>query len=107
MGVDVELLKDSSSDVVADAQETPETVAEEPKAEQVTPEQVLKRSFRAIRVPDRYVPSLHYRLVTDEGERKPLDEALQLEDTAKWQQATDDGMSRLQKCVTLSSAGIS
>ena len=35
VGVEVELLKDSPSDVVADTQETPETVAEEPKAEQV------------------------------------------------------------------------
>ena len=32
MGVEVELLKDSSSDVVADTQETPETVAEEPRS---------------------------------------------------------------------------
>ena len=71
VGVEVELLKDLPSDVIA----------EELKAEQVTPEQVLKRSSRAIRVPDRYVPFLHYRLVTDEGERKPLNEALQLEDT--------------------------
>ena len=104
VGVEVELLKDSPSDVVADTQETPETVAEEPEEEQVTPEQVMKRSSRAIRLPDRYVPSLHYRLVTDEGKRKPLDEALQLEDTTKWEQAIDDGMSRLHKCVALSSA---
>jgi len=92
------------SDVVTDTQETPETVAEEPEAEQVIPEQVLKRSSRAIRVPDRCVPSLHYRTVIDEEERKPLDEALQLEDTTKWEQAMDDGMSRLQKCVALLSA---
>ena len=106
VGVEVELLKDSSRDVVADIQETPETVAKEPEVEQVTPEQVLKRSSRAIRVPDRYVPSLHYRLVTDEGERKPLDDTLKLEDTTKWEQAMDDGMSRLQKCVALSSAEV-
>ena len=102
VGVEVELLKDSSNDVVADTQEPHETVAEKPEADQVTPEQVLKRSSRAIRVPDRYVP-LHYRLVTNEGERKPLDEALQLEDTTKWEQVIDDGMSRLQKCIALSS----
>ena len=59
VGVEVELLKDSPNDVVADTQETPETVAEEPEAEQVTPKQVLKRSFKAIKVLDRYVPSLH------------------------------------------------
>ena len=60
-------MKDSPSDVVADSQETPETVAEELKAEQVTPEHVLKRLSRAIRVPGRYVSSLHHRLLTDEG----------------------------------------
>ena len=43
-------------------------------------------------------------MVSDEGERKPLDEALQLEDTTKWEQATNDGMSIFQKCVALSSA---
>ena len=75
VGVEVELLKDSPTDVVADTQEAHETVVEKPEADQVTPEQVLKRSSRAIRVPDRYVSSLHYRLVTDEGERQPLDEA--------------------------------
>ena len=68
------------------------------------PEQVLKRLSRVIKIPDRYVPSLYYWLVTDEGKRKPLDEALQLEDTTKWEQAIDDGMSRLHKCVALSSA---
>ena len=41
--------------------------------------------------------------MTDEEERKPLDEDLQLEDTTKWEQAMDDGMFRLQKCVALSS----
>ena len=42
--------------------------------------------------------------MTDEREREPLDEALQLENTTKWEQAMDDEMSRLQKCVALSSA---
>ena len=82
--------------------ETSETVAEEPEVEQVTPKHVLKRSSRAIRVPDRYVPSLHYLLLTDEGELETLDEALQLENTTKWEQAIVDGMSwmsRLQNCV--------
>ena len=39
--------------------------------------------------------------MTDEGERKPLDKALQLEDITKWEQTMDDGMSRLQKYVAL------
>ena len=71
VGVEIELLKDSPGDVVTNNQETLESVVDEPKAEQVTPEQVLKRSSRAIRVLDRYVPSLHYRLVTDEGNESP------------------------------------
>ena len=35
MGVEVELLKDSQSDVVEDTQETPETLAEKPEVKQV------------------------------------------------------------------------
>ena len=95
VGVEIELLKNSQSDVVIDTRETFETVAEEPEVEQVTPEQVLKRSFRAIRVPDRYVLSFHYVLLTDEGELEPFDETLLLEDTTKREQAMDDGTSRL------------
>ncbi|KAG7012646.1 Glucan endo-1,3-beta-glucosidase 12, partial [Cucurbita argyrosperma subsp. argyrosperma] len=73
VGVEVELLKDSPSDVVADTQETPETVAEkskvkqvgveEPEVKQVTPEQVLKRSSRAIRVLDRLQKCLIFHLL--------------------------------------------
>ena len=44
--------------------------------------------------------------MTDEGEQEPLDEALQLEDTTKWEQVMDDGMSRLHKCVALSSVEV-
>ena len=51
--------------------------------EQVTPEQVLKRSSRAIRVTNTYVPSLQYLLLTDEGELKLFDDALPLKDTTK------------------------
>ena len=68
--------KKSPSDVVANTQETPETVAEEPAVEQVTPEPVLRRSSRTIRVPDMYVPdmyvpSLHYLLLM-KGNQSPL-----------------------------------
>ena len=81
--VEVELRKNSVSDVVTDTQKTPEVVAEEPEVELVTPEQVLKRSSRASRIPDSYVPSLHYLLLTNEWEPEPFGEALQLEDTTK------------------------
>ena len=66
VGVEVELRKDSPSDVV-DTQETSETVVEELEAEQVTPEPVLKRSSRTIKVPNRGSPSLHYMLLTGGG----------------------------------------
>ena len=48
----------------ADTQKTSKTVGEEPAVEQVTPESLLRRSSSAIRVPDMYVPSLHYLLLT-------------------------------------------
>ena len=103
VGVKVELLKDSPSDVVVDIQETSETVAEEPQTKQLTPEQVLRRSSRTIRVSDMYSPSLRYLLLIVEGEPESLDDALQVEDTTKWEQVMDDGVFRLHKCVSLSS----
>ena len=65
VGVEVELEKSNLRDVEANTQPTP---TEESEVEQVTPEQVLRRSSRSIRTPDRYSPSLHYLLLTDEGE---------------------------------------
>ncbi|VFR02734.1 unnamed protein product [Cuscuta campestris] len=52
VGVEVELEKSTPINVEAETQPTPDTVAEEPKVEQVTPEQVLRRSSRISRVPD-------------------------------------------------------
>jgi len=68
------LQKDSFSDVLADIQG--KTIVEEPEMERVTLEHELKISSRVIRVPDRYVPSLHYLLPTDEGEPEPFDDTL-------------------------------
>ncbi|VFQ62075.1 unnamed protein product [Cuscuta campestris] len=53
VGVEVELEKSTPINVEAETQPTPHTVVEEPKVEQVTPEQVLRRSSRISRVPDR------------------------------------------------------
>ena len=105
VGVELKLQENSPNDVTVEAQETPETVVKEPDVEQVTPEQVLRRSSRTIRALDRYSTSLRYLLLTDEdeGEPKPFVAVLQLDDTTKWEQAMDDGMSRLHKCVALSS----
>ena len=65
--------------------------------QQVTPEQVLRRSSRTIRAPNRCSPSLNYLLLTDEGHPKSFDEALQVEDSIKWEQAMDDEMRSLEK----------
>ncbi|VFR00719.1 unnamed protein product [Cuscuta campestris] len=68
VGVEVELEKSTPINVEAETQPTPDTIDEEPEVEQVTPEQVLRRSSRISRVPDRVVQDLgwssvvvHYR----------------------------------------------
>ena len=94
MGIEVELDKSNPRDVEADTQPNP---TEESEVEQVTPEQVLRRSSRSIKAPDRYSPSLHYLLLTDEGEPESFDEALQVEDLIKWEQAMDDEMRSHEK----------
>ena len=94
VGVEVELENSKPRDVEADTQPNP---TEESEVEQVTHEQVLKRSSRSIRAPDRYSPSLHYLLLTDEGEPESFDEALQVEDSIKWEQAMDDETRSLEK----------
>ena len=93
-GVEVELERSNPRDVEANTQPTP---TEESEEEQVTPDQVLRRSSRSSRAPDRYSPSLHYLLLTDEGEPEPFDEALQVEDSIKWEQAVEDKMRSLEK----------
>ena len=97
MGVELEWQENSPRDVTTEAQETPNPVAEELDVKQVTPEQVLRRSSRTIRAPDRYSPSLHYLLLTDEGEPESFDEALEVEDSTNLEQAMDDEMSSLEK----------
>ena len=94
VGVEVELEKSNPRDVEANTQPTP---TEESEVEQVTPEQVLRRSYRSIRALDRYSPSLHYLLLTGEGEPESFDEALQVEDSIKWEQAMDNEMRSLEK----------
>ena len=64
--------------------------------EKVTPEQAQRISSRSIRAPDSS-SSLHYLLQTDEGEPESFDEALQVEDSIKWEQAMDDEMRSLEK----------
>lgn len=97
VGVEVELQRSLPDNDATETQATPETIAEEPEVEPVTPEQTLRRSSRTIRAPDRYSPTLNYLLLTDEGEPESFDEALQVEDSIKWEQAMDDEMTSLEK----------
>ena len=56
---------------------------------------VLRRSTRSIRAPDRYSPSLDYILLTDSAKLESYKEALQDENSSKWELAMKDEMDSL------------
>ncbi|RVW20272.1 Retrovirus-related Pol polyprotein from transposon TNT 1-94 [Vitis vinifera] len=60
-----------------------------------TPVVEVRRSFRNIRPLQRYSPVLNYLLLTDGGEPKCYDEALQDENSSKWELAMKDEMDSL------------
>ncbi|KAE8705427.1 Endomembrane protein 70 protein family isoform 1 [Hibiscus syriacus] len=72
-----------------DVQISPEAVQEEPG----TPE--LRRSSRIPKPTQRYSPSLHYLLLTNNGEPECYDEAMQVEDSVKWESFKKDEMDSL------------
>ncbi|RVW72813.1 Retrovirus-related Pol polyprotein from transposon TNT 1-94 [Vitis vinifera] len=55
----------------------------------------VRRSSRNIRPPQRYSPVLNYLLLTDGGEPECYDEALQDENSSKWELAMKDEMDSL------------
>ncbi|KAE8735860.1 Cytochrome P450 90B1 [Hibiscus syriacus] len=77
-----------------DVQINPEAVQEEPG----TPE--LRRSSRIPKPTQRYSPSLHYLLLTDNGEPECYDEAMQVEDSVKWESSMKDEMDSLMSNQT-------
>ncbi|KAE8675966.1 hypothetical protein F3Y22_tig00111640pilonHSYRG00200 [Hibiscus syriacus] len=77
-----------------DVQINPEAVQEEPG----TPE--LRRSSRIPKPTQRYSPSLHYLLLTDNGEPECYDEAMQVEDSVKWKSSMKDEMGSLMSNQT-------
>ncbi|KAE8728454.1 FACT complex subunit SPT16-like [Hibiscus syriacus] len=77
-----------------DVQINPEAVQEE----QGTPE--LRRSSRIHKPTQRYSPSLHYLLLTDNGEPECYDEAMQVEDSVKWEFSMKDEMDSLMSNQT-------
>ncbi|KAE8660822.1 putative ribonuclease H protein [Hibiscus syriacus] len=77
-----------------DVQINPEAVQEEPG----TPE--LRRSSRIPKLTQPYSPSLHYLLLTDNGEPECYDEAQQVEDSVKWESLMKDKMDSLMSNQT-------
>ena len=77
-----------------DVQISPEAVQEEPG----TP--ALRRSSRIPRPIQRYSPSLHYLLLSDNGEPECYDQAMQVEDSVKWESAMKDEMDSLMSNQT-------
>ena len=55
----------------------------------------VRRSSRNIRPPQHYSPALNYLLLTDGGELECYDEALQDENSSKWELAMKDEMDSL------------
>ncbi|RVX04667.1 Retrovirus-related Pol polyprotein from transposon TNT 1-94 [Vitis vinifera] len=60
-----------------------------------TPVAEVRRSSRNIRPPQRYSPVLNYLLLTDGGEPECYNEALQDENSSKWELAMKDEMDSL------------
>ena len=77
-----------------DVQISPEAVQEEPG----TP--ALRRSSRIPKPIQRYSPSLHYLLLSDNGEPECYDQAMQVEDSVKWESAMKDEMDSLMSNQT-------
>jgi hypothetical protein len=55
----------------------------------------VRRSTRIIRSPQRFSPSLFYILLTDGSEPETFVEALEVEDSIKWELAMKDEMDSL------------
>ncbi|KAE8698301.1 hypothetical protein F3Y22_tig00110599pilonHSYRG00009 [Hibiscus syriacus] len=77
-----------------DVQINPETVQEEPR----NPE--LRRSSRIPKPTQHYSSSLYYLLLTDNGEPECYDEAMQVEDSVKWESSMKDEMDSLMSNQT-------
>ena len=55
----------------------------------------VSRSYKNIRPPQRYSPTLNYLLLTDGGEPECYDEVLQDENSSKWKLVMKDEMDSL------------
>ena len=65
------------------------------QVDQSTPVAEVCRSSKNIRPPQHYSPTLNYLLLTDGGELECYEEALQDENSSKWELAIKDEMDSL------------
>ena len=59
----------------------------------------VRRSSKNIRPPQRYSPVLNYLLLTDSGESECYDEALQDENSSKWELTMKDEMDSCRPSI--------
>ena len=104
----VSLEEISESDVVSKWQNTevePESESgSTPKqiADSITLEILIRRSSKTIVAPQKYSPSLHYLMLTDAGKPEHFAEAMQGDESIKWELAMKDEIKSLQKNTTWS-----
>ena len=65
------------------------------RVDQSTPIAEVWRSSRNIKPPHRYLPTLNYLLLTNGGKPECCDEALQDENSSKWELVMKDEMDSL------------
>lgn len=89
----VELEKISESDLNSRIQNKPKKLI--PQIEPHTPTPKLRRSEKESKLTEHWSPSLHYLLLSNGGEPKSYDEALQVGDSIKWESVMQDEMDSL------------
>jgi hypothetical protein len=72
-----------------------QNVQQQEKQVPQTPASVVRRSTRLSRPPERYSPSLYYLLLTDSGEPKCYEEAMQVDTKKKWEKGMKEEMDSL------------
>ena len=87
---------------IAGQQEQNAPIVHEEQVQPQAPEaqQVLRRSTRAHRAPERYVPSLDYVMLTYSEEPSCYEEAMLKDDKRKWERAMKSEMDLLHKNST-------
>ena len=73
---------------------------EAPEEVQTTLIEVLRRSSRIPRPPQRYSPALYYILLTNRGEPESYDEAMKDRESVKWELTMKDEMDSLMSNQT-------